>query len=190
MTKFLRQFLCGAAMLAFGMAQAGAAVDNGDFETGDLSGWTLTGSTETNWVDTGIQYGGNYAAVLGESGASAWLSQSLATVAGQTYTVSFWLANLGGSEANIDTFSTFEVLAGGNSLWLLSDKTATDYTGYQVQFIATSGSTELVFAARHDENFWLLDNVSVSAVPEPSTVLLLIAGLGLIALQRRRNPAA
>jgi hypothetical protein len=190
MTKFLKQLLCGAAMLAFGAAQAGAAVNNGDFETGDLSGWTLNGSTETNWVDTGVQHGGDYAAALGEFGATATLSQSLATVAGQTYTVSFWLANLGGSEANINTVSSFEVLAGGNSLWLLSDKTATDYTAYLVHFIATAGSTELVFAARHDENFWLLDDISVSAVPEPSTVLLLIAGLGLIALQRRRNPAA
>ncbi|WP_373987187.1 PEP-CTERM sorting domain-containing protein [Duganella sp. BuS-21] len=47
-----------------------------------------------------------------------------------------------------------------------------------------------MFAARHDDSFWLLDDISVSAVPEPATVLLLIAGLGLIALQRRRNPAA
>jgi hypothetical protein len=179
---------------AFAAAQAVPMIANGGFETGDFSGWTLDGSTETNWVDTGIQHGGDFSAIFGEFGKPASITQTLATEAGRSYTVTFWLSNLGGAVDNTDTASTFEVLAGGASLLSLNDKTATDYAMTQLQFTAVADSTELAFRFQHDENFWLFDDVAVSElssgstdVPEPSSMLILALGAGLIGLQRRRS---
>lgn len=188
MGKLIKQVLCAAAFLVGANAQA--AITNGDFESGDFTGWTLAGSQDLTGVTLDYQHGGLYAAFFGEVGAPSSIAQSLSTTAGQTYSVSFWISNLGGNPLNPNTFSTAEVLVDGASAWSLSDKTVTDYTQYQFQFTAAASSTELAFSLRHDETFWLLDDIVVSAVPEPATVLLLISGLGLLAVQRRRNLVA
>ena len=83
-------------------------VQNGGFETGDFTSWSLTGSsgsefnfvgnatslyttttshrhTTTNYIGSYYIHSGNYAAFLGQSGAEAYLSQTLATVPGQEY---------------------------------------------------------------------------------------------------------
>jgi hypothetical protein len=189
MKKCLQKLLCGGALaLAFSFANASVtAVANGDFETGDFSGWALLDSDGSTWVDTTIQHGGDYAAVFGQVGSAAAITQTLSTVAGQSYVLSFWLSNLGGAPDNGDTVNLFQVQAGGNVLWSTDDKTETAYQLQQLHFTANGASTVLQFSGRHDETLWLLDDVSVSAVPEPSTVLLLGAGLGLLMLQRRRN---
>src|SRR5579871_2499097 len=76
-------------------------VSNGGFETGDFSGWALTGTvTPCDFVGTTgdarciptTAYGGNtgtYAAELGNAGGDATLSQTLTTDGPGTYDVSF-----------------------------------------------------------------------------------------------------
>ena len=82
-------------------------VQNGGFETGDFTGWTLVGNTIVyNWRGNSTVYdavedaasgydvvhSGTYGAFLGDD-QLATLSQSLTTVAGQNYLLSFWLDN-------------------------------------------------------------------------------------------------
>ena len=65
-------------------------LNNGSFETGDLTGWSASGSIQAVFLGLGGQFG-NYAAHLGPSGSTQSLSQSVSTTPGQHYTVSFYV---------------------------------------------------------------------------------------------------
>ena len=73
-------------------------VANGSFETSGLSGWTLGGNSgASTWgpqifIDTQPESGA-HAAGMGSVGSDGTLSQTIATTAGKTYTLSFWLQN-------------------------------------------------------------------------------------------------
>ncbi|MYM40822.1 DUF642 domain-containing protein [Duganella qianjiadongensis] len=190
--KLFLQYVASAVLLCcIATAQAAPSISNGGFETGDFTGWVLTGDTSVNLVASDMPYEGNYGAILGQNGSAAALSQTLNTETGHSYQLTFWLANLGASVNNAATISSVEVLTDQHSIWLFQDKTASGYTAYSVQFTATQNSTLLEFQLRHDESFWLFDNVSISeivpTVPEPASWLMLGAGLGLLAYQRQRR---
>src|SRR5476651_849223 len=106
------KFYCLCIMLALliGMHQAAAQiVTNGDFETGDFTGWTLSGDTNSMIIDFSkaansipgystsgiIPYSGSYEAALATSGSGqlGFLSQTLTTTAGTNYLLTFWLNN-------------------------------------------------------------------------------------------------
>ena len=83
------------AVLALLVGTAGAAdrlVVNGDFETGDFSGWTRGGDTSFTSVDRFSAHSGVYGADLGNVSYGSLL-QMLDTEIGDTYTVSYWYKN-------------------------------------------------------------------------------------------------
>ncbi|SFD25222.1 carbohydrate binding domain-containing protein [Massilia yuzhufengensis] len=179
------------AALAFAAsAHAGPVIANGGFETGDLGGWSLGASSAFAAAETGVQRSGDYAAVFGEVGASVLLPQSVATEAGRSYRLSFWLENAGGS-SSADSVNLFQVMLGANTLYAFSDKSAAGYQQHAFTFTADAALSELVFSFQHDDTFWLFDDVSISEVatgtpvPEPSSVLLFGAALAASALRRR-----
>ena len=91
---------------------------NGDFETGDLSGWTETGShIQALFLGLGGSFG-NFSAALSAGGAvgSDTLSQSVATTPGQHYIVSFDVAGdpESGSNSFIATWDGAQILALSN----------------------------------------------------------------------------
>jgi hypothetical protein len=148
-------------------------VQNGGFETGDFSFWTLTGDASGNssLVDDGsitgvTPYDGNYCADLSEFGSVADLSQTLPTQAGKAYLLSFWLANVDvfgfGTSAN-----EFLVSWNGNTISTQFDQPAFDWTYVQFVVAATTNSTVLQFGFRNDLFFFGLDDVSVTPLPGP-----------------------
>src|SRR6266536_570587 len=75
-------------------------VVNGDFETGDLTGWTNSGDTSFTGVDGSNPHSGSFALFSGPVDSDGFLDQVLPTVAGTAYDVSFWLENDDTSGAN------------------------------------------------------------------------------------------
>ena len=176
--------------LAAGRLAAQNLVTNGGFETGDFTGWTHDSYFYgIAFFDSG-SHSGTYNLGLG-SGSDWTLSQDLATEAGQTYELSFWLSVKEGSypddpfAVNVDSFNLFTAAS-------LPDTNA--YNKYSFLFTAASASSTLSFI-HHNHSYFYLDDVSVTAVPEPATYALLagLAVLLLAAWRRQRqipDPAA
>lgn len=152
-------------------------VQNGDFETGDLTAWNLTGNPTVNYVVSNVGSrarpqlvrSGSYGTLLAQVGGIGSLSQTLPTMAGQTYLVSLWLAN----PYNGDIPNEFQVFWNTNALSenLIFDQTnldQLDWTNLQFIVTATGNSTVLAIGARNDPNAFGLDDVSVLAVPTPT----------------------
>jgi len=185
--------LVAAVALCASLGARAELVVNGGFETGTFSGWTLFGTTATYvGVDTQSPQSGTYAAFFGSPVASTGgIFESLATVAGQAYTVSFWLKNEN-DVTGIATPNSFSFNWNGGAAELsLTNVAATAYHQYMFTLLATSATTDLRFTFGNDPSFWDFDNVSVnlarSAVPEPGTLALLGLGAALAGLRRRNR---
>lgn len=146
-------------------------VQNGGFETGDFTGWTLFGNTIVgnsvyNIVISddffpGVTHSGNFGAFLGQGSFVATLSQNLPTQPGQLYQLSFWLNN-----PIADTPQIFGAQWDTtNVLLALTNPPVLDWTNYQFLVTATTTNTPLLFFERNDPNYYGLDDVTVTPVP-------------------------
>ena len=179
------------------LANAQNLVTNGGFEAGTgalganswatftsgspLSGWNVLptgnvvvvgqGSTFT-WLTPSPSKELDLSGVADTAGSG--VSQTLATVVGQTYELKLDVYALSGS---------IDIKAGSNT-WNRSNVN-TRSLGESYSFVATSTSTNLEFVNRGGS--WThIDNVSVvAAVPEPATMAVL--GLGIVGLVRRKR---
>lgn len=180
-----------------------ADVTNGSFESG-LAGWT---SAPTVAVDSPTVYGpccgvtGSYAS--GQAAFFGWdnrsggsLSQSFATVAGQQYVLSFdygaiaapilqtMLVQVIPTSAPTSPLSNMVVSATGTTN--LSALT----TGHTLAFTASGANTVVQFydlSTTTNGVDGVLDNVHVTAVPEPESLALMVAGLGVLGFISRRR---
>jgi len=148
-------------------------VQNGGFETGDFSFWTITGdpSGSLSLVDDGSTFGvtpydGNYCADLGEVGSVGYLSQTLPTQAGHPYLLSFWLENVDLGFGTIP--NEFLVSWNGTTISSQFNQPAYDWTYFQFVVVASTNSTVLQFGFRDDSlSLFGLDDVSVTPIPTP-----------------------
>ncbi|MDQ6626911.1 MAG: PEP-CTERM sorting domain-containing protein [Pseudomonadota bacterium] len=164
---------------------AGAAIVNGGFETGNFSGWTLV-TDDLTFATVSSQAPVPQSGIWGASfGSPSTLSQTVATVAGSFYALDFWLQD----EADVlgaATPNSFEATWNGTTVTSLVNTAAFNYKHLTFNLAATSASTVVAFTFRNDPGFWDLDNVAVTAVPEPETWALMGLGLALLAARRRR----
>lgn len=180
-------------------------ITNGDFESNTLpggapSGWFATiyaGQTYlTGWTVGGVSVDllnsccgsitNHSVDMLGTPGAGS-LSQTIVTTVGQQYLLSFDLGfNTGGNNGGQLTPELLGVsLNGGAANYFYGTN---PYSSLTMNFIADSNSTLIRFSsATSGYSGAILDNVTVTEVPEPGTVALMIAGLGLIFVSSRRR---
>jgi choice-of-anchor C domain-containing protein len=193
----------GAATIANG-GFAGPGDANGSFQTVGVStdvipGWTVS-SGDVDWITGYWQSsdGDGFSVDLNGNHPGA-ISQTIDTVIGQTYTLTFdmsgnpdngsdvrlILADLGGPAT---TFS-YNLDVSANS------RSNMNWTPQSLNFTATGDSTTITFASGNTNCCFgaAIDNVAIAnAVPEPSSWALMLTGfLGMgTVLRRSRQPVA
>lgn len=195
-------FAAAALIASLGSAHAVNLVVDGGFEDvkqapgtwsvySSINGWSSSGAgiEVRDGVAGNAFEGSNYVEL--DSNSNSAMAQTIKTVAGSLYTLSFEYSAREGVAAASNPIS---VAWNGNLL----GTAALDGIGqhgnvwhlYSFSVLGT-GSDVLQFAATgtSDSVGGSLDAVSVSAVPEPSTAVLMVGGLAVIGLSlgRRRN---
>ncbi len=180
----MRYLLASLAFVGIGALGFSDLVVNGDFEAdlyadgtaptiATLTGWAIGSTGNVHGVGTG--YLSSDSDQLDVSGyadvAGSGISQTLTTLIGTTYTLSFQLY--------VPLSGSIEVKNNGSAL-----ATGLASSGlYSYSFVGT-GSDTIEFVNLGTGNTTHLDDVSVEAVPEPATLAVL--AIGLAAARRRR----
>jgi len=207
----------GLAVLTMASSAEATLLLNGDFESPIqynnpaqflsvgtvIPGWTVVGQGGVN-VDQTFSptpfWPGNltqFMDLTGNGGNGGIVSTPFATIAGQTYVVTFESFN--GSEVYPGSDylgSDFSLQASGNALHTWSGLTPGITRNLTYTFTADASLTTITFmdTSGFDSNAGWIDNVGVSAVPEPTTVvagamLLLPFGISTLRMLRKSRTA-
>ncbi len=195
-----------ANLLTNGSFESGAFVNQGNdtmsLAAGStvITGWTVVTDT-TAWIGATNPFGlsasnGSFFLDLTNYQAGppfAGMSQTIATIPGATYSLSFDLGSstfwgrpdsiTASASGTLQTFTS--PATGGNN----------DWQSVLMQFVATSTTTTVLLQGASGINYIGLDNVDVEFVsgpgpipiPEPTTLTLLGLGLSSLAVARRRK---
>ncbi len=202
MSKYIPAGVMAFLLIAasFGIARADL-VTNGGFENAvpvgpgvlEPVGWTVYSPSTDTSDDCGafsdiVPHTGTCAMNIGSDTGDEWLSQTLSTVPGTTYAISFWLYSdlpYGGTVGNNLT-ATF----GNTTIYSVTNMPVGSYQQFVEYATATSTSTALTFTGGdNDYSDFGLDDVSVNAVPEPVSIVLVVNGILGLAVMRRSNAA-
>jgi len=154
-----------------------------------LTGWTGLNNIELrNNVAGQASDGVNFVELDTNSNNSMY--QSINTVLGQVYTLSFDYSGREGVAANSNPIKAFwgnEFLTQAKSTGV--GNSGNNWTNLTFEVIGTGGIVNLKFSAvgTSDSFGGSLDNVILTAVPEPSTYGMMLAGLALIGFTAGRR---
>jgi len=196
-TGLATQAQAGNIVLDPGFESAAVTLFSSAGYTGSLGdgAWTVTAGTiyisNTADGEGAVPHSGSQFAYLDGFETSNQLSQTLTTVAGQSYLVSFWIADETTDPDQLEVEFGSQVLYNGaapNS----GVSSASDYQNYTYDVTATSSSTNLLFIGQYGGGFsfgTILDDVSVTNATTPEPATLGFTGLGCLVLLAVRGRA-
>lgn len=186
-------------------------INNGSFESGNkdtattgvcsdsVTGWSVSALGSCGGIDWIQNSGwaaqdGNFSIDLNSFNTGA-ISQTFDTTSGSQYLVSFYLAGNPGHPSivkNLDVLiNNVDLVSGAPDFSFDGTGKTTTNMGWTLQsftFTANSALTTLTFKSlMTGAEGPALDNVVVTAVPEPETYAMMLAGLGLLGFAARRK---
>lgn len=175
------------ASALFATSASAGLITNGGFETGDLTGWTVSTDVDNfvgNETDTSYAPFGSYALFIGCVANLCSTSQLLETTPGMSYIFSFEY----GSDGSIP--NEFIANFGNTTVFQRSDDLSDTTPGFIHQsftVVATDTFTNVEFLGSNQFGYLALDDVSLTAIPEPGVLALIMAGLAGFGMSRLRR---
>lgn len=185
-----------AALCLVGASAHANLIQNGSFEAPDqaagtwniyasLPGWTSgSAGIELRDQNAGLAQDGTQFVEL-DTTVNSWMEQTVATLVGQEYMLSFFYSPRIGVAS---TSNTISALVNGGLAGTYTGNGGAQHNWVQenIWFVASGASTTIRFQAEGTSEGLggSLDNVSLT-VPEPTSLLLTGAALGLLSLRRR-----
>jgi len=154
-----------------------------------LGAWTGGGAQSGFNIGDGQNFAGvpedgaYFAFMQSNNGSTSSISQSV-TLAGGEYVVS-WFA---GGRTNYSGAANYTVSLGSQIFSGVTTQ-AQPFTATSATATLAAGTYDLTFSTHtaSGDNSTLIDNVSITAVPEPTSWALIIGGLGLVGANLRRG---
>ena len=135
----------------------GCIVVNGDFETGSLPPWTDTGDTSFTAVNNVNPHSGSFSLQTGPTTSDGFIDQTVPTVAGTAYDVSFWLENDDTTGAN-----SFGASFGSVTLVPEAVQSSFGYTLFTFNGVVPGANADLHFIFMNVPSYFYLDDVCVT----------------------------
>jgi hypothetical protein len=200
MNKWRFAVLASLAIVALSTISVRADLLNGGFETMGSSwtngvtnapSWTIadasqaTGIFNSSYLGLGAHSGNAFLWGGAFNGATATVSQTVTTTAGQYYNLEFFLGNTNGGQAANNNWS---VMWNGTTLTSATNASASGYTDYNF-LVSGTGHDTLTFVFRNEPGAFGLDDVTLraSAVPISPSLILFASGLGSLFIFRRKR---
>ena len=152
--------------LIFSARVGQSLVQNGGFETGDFTAWTLSGSSGSFTVSSSATYA--HSGVYGfkaTANSLGYIAQNLPTVPGQTYQLSFWFFVTATRNGQL-----FQANWNGTNIFS-SSSPPTSWSNQKFIVTATSTNTQIQFglnSASSSTRSFGLDDISVTPVNLPA----------------------
>lgn len=151
-------------------------VQNGGFETGDFTGWTSSGANNTSAVaytnsnfPQGVHSGAWGAGLINSGLPLGYLSQTISTIPGQQYVLSFWLdSSANPTSPHKTTPNQFLVSWNGTTLFNQTNIGVIGWTNMQFVVAAAGTSSALQFGFRDDPWALGLDDITLQPIVAPS----------------------